>query len=86
MRWSAAVQKELLDMNWPEILLQWADCHPQQDPNTGGLIWRGLRVRMGIVWGRPSYRKPLNTGTPLPSLSTPKTSVSILLCLFISQS
>lgn len=62
VRWSAAVQRELLEMSWPETLLQWSDCQPQQDPNTGALIWRGLRVRMGISWGRPSYKKPLNTG------------------------
>lgn len=64
VRWSAAVQKELLEMNWPETLLQWSDCQPTRDPDTGALIWRGLRVRMGIAWGRPSYKKPLNTGTP----------------------
>ena len=62
VRWSAAVQKALLGMNWPETLLQWGDCQPTRDPNTGALLWRGLRVRMGMSWGRPSYKKPLNTG------------------------
>lgn len=71
VRWSAAVQKELLEMNWPEILLQWSDCQPHQDPNTGALIWRGLRVRMGISWGRPSYKKPLNTGVHTLSIPNP---------------
>ena len=75
VRWSAAVQKELMEMNWPEILLQWSDCQPQQDPNTGALIWRGLRVRMGISWGRPSYKKPLNTG--VHTLPEPHTELSI---------
>jgi len=65
VRWSAAVQKALLGMNWPETLLQWGDCQPVQDPNTGALLWRGLRVRMGMSWGRPSYKKPLNTGITL---------------------
>jgi len=64
VRWSAAVQKALLGMNWPETLLQWGDCQPTRDPNTGALLWRGLRVRMGMSWGRPSYKKPLNTGAP----------------------
>ena len=66
VRWSAAVQKALLQMNWPETLLQWSDCRPTKDPDTGVLLWRGLRVRMGMSWGRPSYKKPLNTGKPLP--------------------
>lgn len=58
------MQKALLGMNWPETLLQWCDCQPTRDPNTGALLWRGLRVRMGMSWGRPSYKKPLNTGAP----------------------
>lgn len=63
VRWSAAVQQALLGMNWPEALLQWGDCQPIKDPDTGALLWRGLRVRMGMSWGQPSYKKPLNTGT-----------------------
>ena len=37
--------------------------------NVGGLeqlLWKGLRVRIGMACGKPQYRKPLNTGTPLP--------------------
>ena len=80
------MQKELLEMNWPEILLQWSDCQPHQDPNTGALMWRGLRVRMGISWGRPSYKKPLNTGVhtlsiPKPYINPLIRSPSMLLCL-----
>ena len=29
---------------------------------TGALLWRGLRVRMGMAFGRAEHRKPLNTG------------------------
>lgn len=58
------MQKELLLISWPEGLMQWGDCREQRDPETGAIIWRGLRVRMGMSFGRPSYKKPLNTGTP----------------------
>ena len=63
------MQKELLLISWPEALLQWGDCREQRDPDTGAVIWRGLRVRMGMSFGRPSYKKPLNTGeyAPCPS-------------------
>ena len=64
VRWCAAMQTELLLISWPEGLMQWGDCREQRDPETGAIIWRGLRVRMGMSFGRPSYKKPLNTGTP----------------------
>lgn len=63
VRWCAAMQKELLLISWPEALLQWGDCREQRDPETGAVVWRGLRVRMGMAYGRPAYKKPLNTGT-----------------------
>ena len=88
VRWSAAVQKALLGMNWPEALLQWGDCQPIKDPDTGALLWRGLRVRMGMSWGQPSYKKPLNTGTqPVPAdLSWCKHSeATSQLCLGLAQ-
>lgn len=56
------MQKELLLISWPEALMQWEDCREQMDPKTGAVIWRGLRVRMGMSFGRPSYKKALNTG------------------------
>jgi len=33
----------------------------------GQLLWRGLRVRVGMAWGYVSSKKPLNTGERLLS-------------------
>lgn len=88
VRWSAAVQKALLGMNWPEALLQWGDCQPIKDPDTGALLWRGLRVRMGMSWGQPSYKKPLNTGAqPVPAdlLWCKHSEATSQLCLGLAQ-
>lgn len=63
------MQKELLLISWPEGLMQWVDCREQRDLNTGAVIWRGLRVRMGMAFGRPAYKKPLNTGAAPASLA-----------------
>ena len=61
LRWAAAMQQELLQLPWPEAILQWGACAEERDPG-GRLVWRGLRVRMGLAWGGATYRKPLNTG------------------------
>lgn len=37
-------------------------CGEERDPDTGAVIFRGLRVRMGMSWGKASSKKPLNTG------------------------
>jgi hypothetical protein len=55
------MQQELLQLPWPEAILQWGACAEERDPG-GRLVWRGLRVRMGLAWGGATYRKPLNTG------------------------
>lgn len=83
VRWCSAVQKELLVMSWPEALLQWGDCRDQRDPATGAIIWRGLRVRMGMAFGRPSYKKPLNTGE---QQSISACSMNVLKCILTSNS
>lgn len=62
MRWCAEVQLALLAVEWPEAMLRWPDCAAEADPSTGALIFRGLRVRMGMAFGRAQHRKPLNTG------------------------
>ncbi|KAK9829405.1 hypothetical protein WJX72_005653 [[Myrmecia] bisecta] len=62
VRWSAAVQKELLGAGWPAEIMSWGDCMEEVDELTGEIIWRGLRLRMGMAYGKPTYRKPLNTG------------------------
>lgn len=62
VRWCAAMQLELMQTEWPEALLKWPDCAPEVDHTTGALLYRGLRVRMGMAFGRAQHRKPLNTG------------------------
>jgi hypothetical protein len=57
----AALQVALLRVDWPEDVLGWRDCREAFD-DAGVLIWRGLRARCGMAWGKPDYRKPLNTG------------------------
>ena len=62
MRWCCALQEALLRLDWPATLLGWAECAPASDAASGALLWRGLRVRMGMAFGRAEHRKPLNTG------------------------
>lgn len=61
MRWSCHLQEELLYLAWPHALLGMAECLPQLD-DEGGLLWRGLRVRIGMAHGLVSNKKPLNSG------------------------
>ena len=35
---------------WPERLLQLRECAPAKGPG-GELLFRGLRVRVGVAWG-----------------------------------
>ena len=60
-----AVQLQHLDLPWPAELLQWAECAPMTDSEDGRLLFRGLRLRMGVTWGLADSRKPLNTGVLL---------------------
>ena len=62
VRWAAATQGALTQLTWPPAVLQWAECAEEMDVVTNRPLWRGLRVRMGIAFGRPQFRKPLNTG------------------------
>ena len=62
VRFCSVLQKELLHLPWPEEVLSWVACGEVHDAASGHTIWRGLRVRMGMAFGRPDYRKPLNTG------------------------
>ncbi|KAG0280494.1 cysteinyl-tRNA synthetase [Linnemannia exigua] len=52
--WCAKVQELLVQADWPQDILDSADCKPiycAANPNQ--LIYRGLSVRMGIHWGQP---------------------------------
>lgn len=50
-----------MQLDWDPAVLQWEECAPQSDAS-GQLLWRGLRVKVGMVFGTPTLRKPLNTG------------------------
>lgn len=72
MRWAAVLQKELLEVPWPEVVLEWPECMETYFRHANGeetLLYKGLRVRIGMASGKPQYRKPLNTGgSPPPFL------------------
>ena len=61
IRCCTALQLRLLSAAWPSQLLQWAECREVLG-DAGEVLWRGLRVRAGIAFGRPDHKKPLNTG------------------------
>ena len=59
--WSAIlcahhIQRELLRVPWPEAILNTATGSTQYN-NKGTLIWRGVRVRMGLHAGEPELRE-----------------------------
>jgi len=61
VRWAAAVQRELLRVDWPKGLLEWAECVPDYNED-GVLLWRGPRVKVGMAVGHDAAKRPLNTG------------------------
>lgn len=50
--WCFAVQMALLEVNWPQEMLNSVSCQPLYDKDNN-LIFRGLSVRMGTHWGEP---------------------------------
>eukprot|EP00756_Hemistasia_phaeocysticola_P000181 Hpha_TRINITY_DN10122_c0_g1::TRINITY_DN10122_c0_g1_i1::g.131622::m.131622 len=50
--WALEIQTGLMEEPWPEGLMRFADAKEEWDAGT--LLWRGLRVRIGIHSGRPS--------------------------------
>ncbi|PSC75196.1 Helicase sen1 [Micractinium conductrix] len=62
VEWGCALQLELMGFAWPDTVLEWGECAEQRDPDTTNLLWRGLRLKLGISYGLPSSKAPLNTG------------------------
>ncbi|HYI01783.1 adenylate/guanylate cyclase domain-containing protein, partial [Hyalangium sp.] len=60
VRWCLEVQEALLDAPWPEELLAWPDAAQERGPR--GVLYRGLRVRMGVHVGEPELRVDPRTG------------------------
>jgi adenylate cyclase len=50
VRWACCVQRELLQAEWPAGILDAFDCRVEWD-STRSLIYRGLRVRIGLHYG-----------------------------------
>lgn len=55
------VQVALLNADWPEALLQHSAAALQRDLSTQKLLYRGLRVRMGIHAGKPHCQLDVTT-------------------------
>ncbi len=60
VRWCLDVQEVLLAAPWPEELL--AQPEAAEVRGEGGLLFRGLRVRMGVHVGEPELRVDSRTG------------------------
>lgn len=60
--WSCILQTELLSFAWPETVLEWGECLETRHAESTNLLWRGLRVKIGIAYGMPTSKAPLNTG------------------------
>lgn len=50
--WCFAIQTALLDVDWPQEILNSVNCQPLYDKENN-IIFRGLSVRMGTHWGEP---------------------------------
>ncbi len=59
--WCLRVQQELLDLGWPDALLEQPEAATVRGAD-GTLLWRGLRVRMGVHTGEPSSAEDPRTG------------------------
>jgi hypothetical protein len=59
---TGALHLALLDAPWDAELLRKPGCGERRDATTGAVTWRGLHARCGVVHGKGTTRKPLNTG------------------------
>ena len=87
MRWAAAVQRELLKVDWPDGVLEWAECSPETDED-GQLLWRGLRVKVGMAVGHDAGEAPAQYGcaeNPPTKGKIPGRVDDISFCLLLKQ-
>jgi class 3 adenylate cyclase len=64
LEWCTAVQQELLRADWPEELCQHPGAAEEWGDTDDRLIFRGLRVRMGVHLGEPfRARDPMTRRT-----------------------
>jgi hypothetical protein len=70
---ASKLHTELLSVPWPPDVLNEPHCAEEYNA-VGRVVFRGLRARVGIAYGTPTMRKPLNSGRadyfgPLPNLA-----------------
>ena len=61
VRFAASVHVNLVAADWPPQLLALDECAPQLSSD-GSLLFRGLRIKVGIAFGQAASRKPLKSG------------------------
>lgn len=54
VRWAVYVQEALLEVDWPEALLEVGPARVVEEK--GKVVQRGLRLRMGVHTGKPDFR------------------------------
>ncbi|KXZ50125.1 hypothetical protein GPECTOR_18g99 [Gonium pectorale] len=59
--WASHLQKDMLQLDWPPALLKMQGCSEVYGQQ-GQVLWRGLRVRVGMAYGYINVKKPMNTG------------------------
>ena len=62
VKWCLDVQESLLTVSWPEALYSHEKSTIVESKRSGKLLYRGLRVRMGIHTGHPSAEEDPVTG------------------------
>ena len=60
--WCMNVQQTLVELDWPDEILNVQDCGPIPLADGVGSLWRGLRVRMGMHIGWPLVIEDAMTG------------------------
>lgn len=62
VNWCLDVQEKLLEASWPEKLYEHSKSKIVKSSASGNLLYKGLRVRMGIHNGKPSAEEDPVTG------------------------
>jgi class 3 adenylate cyclase len=61
LQWCIAVQEDLLKIEWPSKLLENEDSKEERN-SFGNMLYKGLRVRMGVHYGEPTCKIDPVTG------------------------
>ena len=58
---AVTIQSALMDMDYPPVLLKAHECTDVRLEADGALLYRGLRVKIGMAHGRASLKKPVRS-------------------------